>query len=330
VLLRKWRDEAEIKPAQPKTQYITQETEDALKLGTLDTLLGHYNYSIRETAAKIVCDRAVNDRETVDMLLWGITRPDYEERLKNLRALAIITDPRESPANRALRLGPGCAGADLRLTARKDSLERLHRWKAYAALVRCLELSLDPEQEVLDNEDWDEYPLRDMTEKLCLMFISQLLNCYDAEKLVKAKFVEKWLAKQNWGKTREERLRNFLQYLRCRANRITDIIVCIRGTRSGREALEAAGLLPPSTPTDSDPEDNIPLIERFNVLLPANIDVNNLREDDPARVLIRSLQAVQSVEEQRMRHRHREAMVLNDGSHPVNSDDIIQRAESPL
>ncbi|SPQ18687.1 f08e5819-0e56-444c-9cd7-7d10a307073c [Thermothielavioides terrestris] len=304
VLLRKWRDEAEIKPAQPKTQYITQETEDALKLGTLDTLLGHYNYSIRETAAKIVCDRAVNDRETVDMLLWGITRPDYEERLKNLRALAIITDP--------------------------HSLERLHRWKAYAALVRCLELSLDPEQEVLDNEDWDEYPLRDMTEKLCLMFISQLLNCYDAEKLVKAKFVEKWLAKQNWGKTREERLRNFLQYLRCRANRITDIIVCIRGTRSGREALEAAGLLPPSTPTDSDPEDNIPLIERFNVLLPANIDVNNLREDDPARVLIRSLQAVQSVEEQRMRHRHREAMVLNDGSHPVNSDDIIQRAESPL
>lgn len=95
-LLKKWRDEAEIKPQQPKTQYITQETEDALKLSTLETLLGHYNYAIRETAAKIVCDRAVNDKETVDMLLWGITRPDYDERIKNLRALAIITDPRES------------------------------------------------------------------------------------------------------------------------------------------------------------------------------------------------------------------------------------------
>jgi hypothetical protein len=96
VLLKKWRDDAEIKPPQPKTQYITQETEDALKLGTLDTLLGHYNQSIRETSAKIVCDRAVNDRDTVDQLLWGITRKDYDERMKNLRALAIITDPRRS------------------------------------------------------------------------------------------------------------------------------------------------------------------------------------------------------------------------------------------
>lgn len=95
-LLKKWRDEAEIKPPQPKTQYITQETEDALKLSTLETLLGHYNYAIRETSAKIVCDRAVNDKDTVDMLLWGITRKDYDERMRNLRALAIITDSRES------------------------------------------------------------------------------------------------------------------------------------------------------------------------------------------------------------------------------------------
>jgi hypothetical protein len=95
VLLTKWRDDAEIKPVQPKTQYITQETEDALKLSTLDTLLDHYNQSIRETSAKIVCDRAVNDKATVDFLLWGITRKDYDERMKNLRALAIITDPRE-------------------------------------------------------------------------------------------------------------------------------------------------------------------------------------------------------------------------------------------
>ncbi|KAK4151961.1 hypothetical protein C8A00DRAFT_44924 [Chaetomidium leptoderma] len=302
-LLKKWRDEAEIKPVQPKTQYITQETEDALKLGTLDTLLGHYNQSIRETSAKIVCDRAVNDKDTVDQLLWGITRKDYDERMRNLRALAIITDP--------------------------QSLERLHRWKAYAALVRCLELSVDPDQEVLDDEDWDEYALRDMTEKLCLMFISQLLSCYDAEKLVKARFVEKWLAKQNWGITEEDRQHNFAQYMHCRGNRITDIVASIRGTHSGREALEKARLLPVSSPSDSDPEDNIPLIERFSVLLPNNIDMGNLRDDDQTRLLIRSLQGVQTAEEQRVRHRHREAMVLNDGSRPVNSDDIIQRPESP-
>lgn len=209
----------------------------------------------------------------------------------------------------------------------EESLERLHRWKAYAALVRCLELSLDPDQEVLDDADWDEYPLRDMTEKLCLMFISQLVSCYDAEKLVKAKFVEKWLAKQNWGKTDEERQRNFAQYLRCRGNRITDIVASIRGTRSGREALEKTGLLPKSPHSDTDVEDNIPLIERFSVLLSSNL--SHLREDEQARVLIRSLQGPQTAEEQRVRHRHREAMVLSDGTHPLNSDDIIQRPESP-
>lgn len=96
VLLQQWRDGTEIKPQQPTTQYITQETEDSLRPSTLDMLLGHYNFAIREVAAKIVCDRAVNDGETIDYLLWGITRPDYDERMKNLRTLAFITDPRMS------------------------------------------------------------------------------------------------------------------------------------------------------------------------------------------------------------------------------------------
>jgi hypothetical protein len=92
VMLSYWKDESEIKQPTPKTQYITQETEDSLRLSTLDTLLGHYNYAIRETAAKIVGDRAVNDGSTIDHLLYGITREDYDERMRNLRTLALITD----------------------------------------------------------------------------------------------------------------------------------------------------------------------------------------------------------------------------------------------
>lgn len=95
MLLTRLRDEAEIKQHQPATQYITQETEDSLKPSTLETLLGHYNFSIRDIAYKIVTDRAVNDGETIDHLLWGITRPDYDERLKCLHTLAYMTDPRK-------------------------------------------------------------------------------------------------------------------------------------------------------------------------------------------------------------------------------------------
>jgi len=102
-LLAQYRDASEIKPIRPKTQYITQETEDSLKLETLGSLLGHYNFVIRETAARIVCDRAVNDGTTIHQLLWGITRPDYEERMQNLGALKLITDQRRLPSSRLSR-----------------------------------------------------------------------------------------------------------------------------------------------------------------------------------------------------------------------------------
>lgn len=84
------RDENEVKPAPPKAQYITQETEDALQLDTLDKLLAHPNYSIRDIATRILCDRAVNDDQTIQYLLYNITRPDYDTRLQSLRALATL------------------------------------------------------------------------------------------------------------------------------------------------------------------------------------------------------------------------------------------------
>lgn len=85
------RDENEVKASPPKTQYITQETEDSLGLETLDKLLCHPNFSIRDVAIKILCDRAVNDTDTVRYLLYGITRPDYDTRMRSLRALATLT-----------------------------------------------------------------------------------------------------------------------------------------------------------------------------------------------------------------------------------------------
>lgn len=85
------RDDNEIPPTQPKTQYITQDTEDSLQLDTLERLMDHPSFSIREVAVKIICDRAINDPGTIDYLLYGITRPDYDERMHCLRALALLT-----------------------------------------------------------------------------------------------------------------------------------------------------------------------------------------------------------------------------------------------
>ena len=74
----------------PKTQYITQETEDSLQVDTLDKLLNHPSFSIREVAIKILCDRAVNDPDALHELLYGITREDYDHRLQCLKALTLL------------------------------------------------------------------------------------------------------------------------------------------------------------------------------------------------------------------------------------------------
>ncbi|KAK1830039.1 hypothetical protein QBC39DRAFT_261737 [Podospora conica] len=293
--LKEWQGDAKIKPVQPKAKYITQDTEDALTVSTLDGLLGHYNSAIRETAAKIVCDRVLNDEATIEILLRGITRPDYDERLKNLRALAVITDP--------------------------NSLYLLHTWKAYTALVRSLELCLDPRQEVLAADKyWDEYPLRDMAEKLPLMFINQLNTRFGPGLLIKAKFVEKWLAKQNWGDTDHERQMNFEGYMEYKRNRISEIIISLMDSGSGREALARAGLIAQDSITahDHDNDDNDDNDGRSISIHDALL--REINEEPEARIM----QVSMSFDENRLR-RNREAMVFSDGSHPLNHNDIIHR-----
>ncbi|KAL6869634.1 hypothetical protein ACO1O0_000960 [Amphichorda felina] len=288
------RDDTILPKPQPKTRYITQDTEDALEVDTLEKLLEHPSYSIREIATKILCDRSVNSQETIRRLLYGITRPDYNERIQSLRALALLTN--------------------------FDGLSSLHHPDAYSALVRSLELSLDDvERPSLEDYHWDEYYLRDMAEKFCLMFIQDLVNKNGASMLVKAKFVDKWLAKQDWGSTPLERRRRFAEYMEYKSNRIVDIVNRIRHSRRGVRALEKAGLIGerharrqirelPDLVMEIEPAELIASVEGPDSQLPRT------RE--------------QSEEEQRLRRQHREAMVLNDGTRPLGREDIIERDHS--
>jgi hypothetical protein len=147
-----------------------------------------------------------------------------------------------------------------------------------------------------------------MAEKLCLMFVSQLLQRYSARKLVKAQFVEKWLAKQYWGDSPKEIVHNFQQYMCHRTNRITEIIGQIVQVPSGRKALYKAGLISKASKRIMD----------------SGVEEGS-DDDEQADRPVGGRPQEQSVEEQRLRHRHREAMVFNDGSRPLNSGDIIQR-----
>ncbi|KAI5926832.1 hypothetical protein F4810DRAFT_653754 [Camillea tinctor] len=301
MLLEYYRDEAEIKPAQPKTQYITQDTEDSLKLTTLNSLLNHYNFAIRDTALKIIASRAVHDNPTVDELLWGITREDYEERMKYLRALSFAIEDKE--------IG-------------QDPLTVLNTPKTYSALVRSLELCLgDREHEKLDDPLYDEYYLRDIGERRCLLLVSQLVHKYGVDRLVEAKFVEKWLAKQPWGDTEEERRKNFGNYMDRKKNRISDICLHLRASKMGRKALVKSKLTTKSRRTKRD-RDRIKVV--LEISMANDIDADAMQIEASRGELVPRVNE-QSAEEQRLRRRHREAMVLNDGTHSLGRGDIIER-----
>ncbi|GAP86206.1 putative cytoskeleton-associated protein [Rosellinia necatrix] len=297
IILLHSRDKAEIQPAQPKTQYITQATEDSLKSSTLNTLLQHYNFAIRDTAVRIVASRAVNDNSTIHDLLWGITREDYDERMRSLRALTFALDDS---------------------SYRNSFAVALNTPKGYSAIVRSLELSLgDVEHETLDNPYHDEYPLRDIGEQRCLLIVTVLIHHHGVEKLVDAKFVEKWLAKQPWGDIAEERRANFAHYLDRKKNTISDICIHLQASRVGRKALARAKLA--TKLRKSKESKNIKVVLEFSMgseaggrLTPSQMELIPRVND-------------QSVEEQRLRRRHREAMVLNDGTHSLGRGDIIER-----
>lgn len=159
-----------------------------------------------------------------------------------------------------------------------------------------------------------------MTEKLCLMFLVQLVGRYDAEKLIKANFVEKWLAKQNWGTTDEERRENFARYMQYKNNRVSDIVQCIQHSPAGRERLEKVGLMTPGSAEDDEDDEHLAAADKFNSLISL---MGDALDRDESRVLARNLPA--DFDEHRRRQLHREAMVLNDSTRPVNRDDIIQR-----
>lgn len=194
-----------------------------------------------------------------------------------------------------------------------EGLIKLDSARGYTALVRSLELSLDDaEQFLLNDPKWDEYYLRDMTERFCLMFILELTNKFDVGGLIKAGFVEKWLSKQLWGKTPEERLENFGQYMKFKDNRIVSIVNNIRLSKRGRRALVEAGLDAPGTAEEQgNPE-------------PSTSREPRRQTEEQEEILHHVRTREQSEEEQRLRRQHREAMVLNDGTRPFGRDDIIE------
>ena len=185
----------------------------------------------------------------------------------------------------------------------------------YAALVKSLEYSVTDYEHNAYDPEWDNWHLRDVVEQRCLLALAQLAEKFGPVGLIRSRVIELWLAKEPWGKTDEERRTSFIDSLG-RNNRLTGITRSIFQHKAGRRQLIKANLVGPEYEADPPPARDVKMTngestagENFEGMF---VDGSRRRRD-------------QSSEEEHIRRRHREAMVLNDGTRPLGRDDIIQR-----
>jgi hypothetical protein len=189
--------------------------------------------------------------------------------------------------------------------------------RTYSALVTSLEYCVTDYEHNEYDPEWDNWSLRDIVEQGCLLIIVQLIDKFGVEGVIKARFIERWLVKEPWGSPNdeEERQCNFLDSL-SRQNRLNEICFPLLKDPAGQEALEKAKLLPSSHRED----------EKVSVLDSRMAKEEDTAGEDNDRILIDSRRRRNpNSEEEHLRRRHREAMVLNDGTRPLERGDIIEQ-----
>lgn len=149
------------------------------------------------------------------------------------------------------------------------------------------------------------------------MVLTQLCEHCGVDGLVKARFVERWLAKEQWGESTEERQLLFMDVLsKGDAQRLNSILLALVQNSAGRKQLEDSKLIPKTDP----------MPRRFSAFDTRMINGEGTAgEDFHGMSMDRRRRRNQSMDEEHLRRRHREAMVLNDGTRPLGRSDIFER-----
>ncbi|XHG02750.1 hypothetical protein AWENTII_006088 [Aspergillus wentii] len=297
--LRRVRDLTEIKHVEKEDKMISEGTEDALKLDTLLKLSQSTSYDLRAAALRIISERSTKG-STRDLLLQDLASKHQGRRSKALSAMHFLV------SNRALSRTSVCA--------------RLKDLPTYNALVDCLCNFLEEHtEETCDTVSPILPKTRPLGERKALNTINIILP-ENIPAALEAGIISRWLSKYPFPCAMSETSRRQDVVILMKTWWYDDTVMSsIFGTLSshpdGAKQLRKHGLMG-SVMEENDHDD-----EDY-----AGSDVWMVDGEDTAGMSQYSGRRLQerSPEEQALRRRRREAMVLSDGGRPLGNDDIIQ------
>ncbi|KAI2791523.1 hypothetical protein POX_c04384 [Penicillium oxalicum] len=334
--LRQVVDLTEIKHAEKEDKIIGEGTEDVLKLDTLLKLSESTSPELRSAALRIISERSTKG-PTRDLLLEDLSSKNKSRRDKALTALNFLV------SNRALSRASVCAN--------------LQDYETFTALVNCLCNFLDEHTEQTSTTASPILPkTRPLGEKKALQILNVLLP-EDVSTAVAAGVVSRWLVKYPFPCALEEPSgrENVILLMKnwwSDDATMSSILGTLTTHPEGYEQLQEYGLMSimgdeseddrdrdededhdedPDEHDDDDSEiwDIEDSDEDLDVDMPRDGDILMEEGDDTAGLGFhagpsRRLQAG-TTEDQALRRRRREAMVLSEGGRPLGRENIIQR-----
>ncbi|KAL2824525.1 hypothetical protein BDW59DRAFT_147462 [Aspergillus cavernicola] len=295
----------EIKNDESDDKIISEGTEDALKLDTLLKLSNSTSYDLRSAALRIIGERSVKG-DTRDLLLKDLASKHPERRNNALAAMFFLV------SNRAL--------------SRTSVCSRLKDLPTYTALVDCLCNFLN---EHLEKTSGTISPILPQTRPLGELKALRTLNILLQENTpaaLEAGIVSRWLAKYPFpcATTNPSRRQDVVILMKTWWSDdavMSSIFATLSSHPDGAKQLRKHGLMGSMMEEndhddvsdendDEDEESDVWMVDGEDTAGSSRVPGRRLRERDP--------------EEQALRRRRREAMVLSDGRRPIGNDDIIQ------
>ncbi|KAJ5491524.1 hypothetical protein N7539_003091 [Penicillium diatomitis] len=338
--LRRVVELTEIKHVEKEDKIISDGAEDVLKLDTLLTLSQSTSHELRSAALRIISERATKGPAR-DLLLEDLSSKNKDRRDKALTALHFLT------SNRALSRASVCAN--------------LQDLETFTALINCLCNFLDEHTEETSSTVSPILPkTRPMGEKKALLILNVLLP-EDIPEALSAGIVSRWLVKypfpcaldessgrdnvillmKNWWSD-DATMSSILGTLTTHPEGYEQLqeygLMSIMGDESDEEryrrrdeqdARELAAAIQDldddddsaiwdfDEDSDEDAEEDMP--RDGDILMEEGEDTAGLGSRAPSRRLHEG-----TTEDQALRRRRREAMVLSEGGRPLGRENIIQ------